>query len=509
MSHPHAPTGPHPPTGRPPAQHSPANWTAADRLPQSRPPMDRTPTQTAPRDLVGIGVGPFNLSLAALAHPLTGLSTAFYEQRPRFDWHPGLLIDGARLQVPFLADLVTLADPASHWSFLNYLKARDRLFPFYFAERLHIERAEYDAYCRWVSDQLPALHYGHQVDTVRWNPEHRLFEVDFTQLDSDGEAEALGRTYTRNVVLGVGTEPHVPEPLRPLAGAPGALVVHAADYLDHRDALLAAGHVTVVGSGQSGAEVFLDLLKGRPAGHERLHWIGRTEAFAPMEYSKLGLEHFTPDYTRYFHALPEPVRDRLVPAQWQLHKGVDASTLAAIHDELYHRTLHGGWPDAVLTPGVRVRTAGRVAGNKVELHLEHPQQDARSRLTTDAVVLATGYRPRPLGHLLASLDPYLRRDQSERPRVDEQYRLLLDPAVSAAGCHVYVQNAEHHTHGVGAPDLGLAAWRSATILNSVTGTASYPLPARTAFTSFGLRQQRPQVPPAHQFKALAPLADGT
>lgn len=171
--------------------------------------------------------------------------------------------------------------------------------------------------------------------------------------------------------------------------------MHAADYLAHREAILAAGHVTVVGSGQSGAEVFLDLLRRRPAGREALHWIGRTEAFAPMEYSKLGLEHFTPDYTRYFHALPEAVRDRLVAAQWQLHKGVDAGTLAAVHDELYRRTLHGGWPDAVLTPGVRVRTAGRLATTRVELHLEHVQQDTRSRLTTDAVVLATGYRERP------------------------------------------------------------------------------------------------------------------
>ncbi|MCZ9345608.1 lysine N(6)-hydroxylase/L-ornithine N(5)-oxygenase family protein, partial [Streptomyces sp. TRM76130] len=105
----------------------------------------------------------------------------------------------------------------------------------------------------------------------------------------------------------------------PLADAPGVPVLHAADYLDHRPALLAAGHVTVVGTGQSGAEIFLDLLRNRPAGRERLHWIGRTEAITPMEYSKLGLEHFTPDYTHYFHALPEHVRDRLVPAQWQLH----------------------------------------------------------------------------------------------------------------------------------------------------------------------------------------------
>ncbi|MEV5312238.1 SidA/IucD/PvdA family monooxygenase [Streptomyces sp. NPDC052610] len=472
--------------------------------PAPAPRAPRTEPE-APRDLVGVGIGPFNLSLAALAHPLTELDAVFYDQRPAFDWHPGLLLDDATIQVPFLADLVTLADPASPWSFLSYLKSRDRLFPFYFAERFHIRRAEYDAYCRWVSQSVPGLRFGHQVDAVRWNPERDVFEVDFTRLDADGEAEALGRTYTRNVVLGIGSEPYVPDPLRPLVDAPGVPVVHAADYLAHRDALLAAGHVTVVGAGQSGAEIFLDLLRGRPAGRERLHWLGRTEAFAPMEYSKLGLEHFTPDYARYFHALAEPVRDGLVAAQWQLHKGIDAGTIAAVHDELYGRTLHGGWPDAVLTPGVRVRTAGRIATTRIELHLEHLQQGTRSRLTTDAVVLATGYRERPLGRILAGLDPYLRRDSRERPRVDDEFRLVLDPSVTGS---VYVQNAGPHSHGVGTPDLGLAAWRGASILNSLTGKEPYPLPDRTAFTTFGLEQGRPRIPSAQHPKALTPLADG-
>ncbi|GLW47928.1 monooxygenase [Streptomyces sp. NBRC 14336] len=466
------------------------------------------PTPDTPRDLVGIGIGPFNLSLAALAHPLAELDTVFYDQRPAFDWHPGLLIEGATIQVPFLADLVTLVDPASPWTFLNHLKNRDRLFPFYFAERFHIQRAEYDAYCRWVAENLPALHFGHQVDAVRFNPERDVFEVDFTQLDTDGEAEALGRTYTRNIALGIGTEPYVPDPLRPLVETPGVPVIHAADYLTHRAELLKAEHITVVGSGQSGAEVFLDLLRARPHGHERLHWIGRTEAFAPMEYSKLGLEHFTPDYTRYFHALTESVRDRLITTQWQLHKGIDADTLAAIHDELYRRTLNGDWPDTVLTPGVRVRTAGRIATTKLELHLEHIEQNTRSRLTTDAVVLATGYRERPLDRLLAGLDPYLRRDSRDRPRIDEHYRLILDPTVTATGCNIYVQNAERHTHGVGTPDLGLAAWRSATILNTLTGKETYPLPTRTAFTTFGLETPRPQIPPARRASTLTPLRDG-
>jgi lysine N6-hydroxylase len=467
--------------------------------------MNHPPTtHETTHDLVGIGIGPFNLSLAALADGIHGgLATAFYDQRPAFQWHPGLLIDGANLQVPFLADLVTLVDPGSPWSFLNYLRARDRLYPFYFAERFHIQRAEYDAYCRWVTEQLPGLHFGHQVDAVRWNPEHRLFEVDFTKLDTGGEAEALGRAYTRNVALGIGTEPHIPDPLKPLTEAPAVPVIHSCDYLGHRSRILAAEHITVIGAGQSGAEIFLDLLRARPAGAEKLHWLARTEAFAPMEYSKLGLEQFTPDYTRYFHALPEPVRDDLLPRQWQLHKGIDAGTIAAIHDELYRRTLHGGWPDAVLTPGVTVRTAGRVSTTKIELHLDHTQQATRTRLLTDVVILATGYRERPLGRLLAGLDPHMHRDNAQRPRIDEHYRLVLDPSITGS---VYVQNAERHTHGIGAPDLGLAAWRSASILNHLTGNETYPLPKRTAFTSFGLDTQD-QARPAPAPRDLVPLTE--
>ncbi|WP_369266880.1 lysine N(6)-hydroxylase/L-ornithine N(5)-oxygenase family protein [Streptomyces harbinensis] len=441
-------------------------------------------TTQQPYDLAGIGIGPANLSLAALAHTQPGLTAAWYEQRPAFHWHPGLLIEGATLQVPFLADLVTLADPTNPWSFLNYLRHHQRLYPFYLSERFHSPRAEYDDYCRWVSRGLPSLRFGHHVDAVRWDAAQGLFGIDYTRLGPDGEAEAVGRAHARNLAIGIGTAPHIPGPLRPLAERPVVPVIHSADYLDHRERLLAAARITVIGSGQSGAEVFLDLLRHRPPGRERLHWITRTPAFAPMEYSKLGLEHFTPDYTRYFHALPEQRRDELVARQWQLHKAIDHGTLADIHDELYRHSIGGGWPDVVLTPGVSVRTAGRIGTTQVELHLDHAEQGERSRLVTEAVVMATGYRERPLDPLLAALDPLLHRDAAGRITVDERYRLGLDREVTGS---VYVLNAERHTHGVGAPDLGLVAHRSATILNSVTGEERYRLPERSAFTTFGLR----------------------
>ncbi|MGK5627747.1 lysine N(6)-hydroxylase/L-ornithine N(5)-oxygenase family protein [Streptomyces sp. URMC 123] len=464
--------------------------------------MTRSEAGEEPLDLLGVGTGPFNLSLAALADGVPGLTAAFLERAGAFRWHPGLLIEGATLQVPFLADLVSLVEPASPWSFLSYLKARGRLFPFYFAERFHIDRAEYDAYCRWASESLPSLRFGHQVDTVRWDAGRGAFEVDFTRLDPDGGADGVGRLFARNLALGIGTAPHVPEPLRPLADDPGHLVLHSADYLAHRERLLTARHVTVVGSGQSGAEVLLDLLRARPAGAEGLTWLARTPAFAPMEYSKLGLEQFTPDYTRYFHGLPEATRDRVLPAQWQLYKGVSAETLGDIHDELYRRTLEGGWPDVALTPGVEV-TAARAEGGRIALSVTHAEQGTAARLTTDAVVLATGYRERPLDGLLAPLRPHLGRDSAGRLLVDRQQRLVLDPAI---GGSVFVQNVERHTHGVGAPDLGLAAWRSAVILNALTGREVCPLPERTAFTTFGLGDRATAADEASQDGASADIS---
>ncbi|MGW4486086.1 lysine N(6)-hydroxylase/L-ornithine N(5)-oxygenase family protein [Amycolatopsis sp. NPDC004368] len=427
-------------------------------------------------DLAGVGIGPFNLSLAALADPLEGLDVVLFDARPEFRWHPGLLVEGATLQVPFLADLVSLVDPTSTHSFLNYLRECGRLLPFYFAERFHLPRAEYDDYGRWAAARLPACRFGHEVTGLRWDEDQEAFELTVTGTEA---------VLAASVVLGVGTRPSVPEPLRDLVAAPDVLALHSADYLTHRADLLAADTVTVVGSGQSGAEVFLDLLRSRST-VDGLRWLARTPAFAPMEYSKLGLEQFTPDYTAYFHALPEAVRDRLLPAQWQLYKGIDTETIAAIHDELYRRSIGGRWPGAALTPGVEVVSATARDGG-IELGLRHAEQGRTATHRTAAVVAATGYAETPTDALLRNISA--QRDARGRLVVGADNRLALHPEVTGS---VFVQNAERHTHGPGAPDLGLGAWRAAVILNAVCGKPVYDLPERTAFTTFGLSETEDQ-----------------
>lgn len=275
-------------------------------------------------DLLGIGLGPFNLGLACLAEPIPDLDTLFLEARPRFDWHPGLLLPGATLQVPFLADLVTLADPTSPYSFLAFLKETGRLYPFYIRESFYPLRAEYNRYCQWASERLGTVRFGARVCSV----EH------------DGEAYLVrtldGATHrTRRLVLGTGTVPSVPEAC---LGLPGP-VLHSADYLQHRDELRRTASITVVGSGQSAAEVYADLLDGIEEHGYELRWVTRSPRFFPMEYSKLTLEMTSPEYTRYFQGLPAGRRERLLRSQRSLYKGISSETIDGIFDTLDRKSV--------------------------------------------------------------------------------------------------------------------------------------------------------------------------
>ncbi len=430
---------------------------------------------TAPvRDLLGVGIGPFNLGLAALLDQVAEVDALFVDEHPGFSWHPGLLLEGATTQVPFLADLVSLVDPTSPHSFLNYLRIHDRLLRFYLRERFHLPRREYDHYCRWVADRLPSCRFGARVEALRWLAGEAVFEAD---LRAPGTTR-VERVRARHAVLGVGAGPHVPEALLPALGPD---VVHAADFLHHRERLRRAAAVTVVGSGQSGAEVFLDLLRDQPAHGYRLTWLTRTAGFFPMEYTRLALEHFSPEYTRYFHGLDEEVRDRLLPRQDLLHKGIDAGTVEEIYALLYERSAGGAEPRVELRPHLAVEAVER-NGRGLRLRCRQWEQGRDLVVETECAVLATGFVARPPA-CIEELSPLIRWDPAGRYRVDLDYRVAMHPAVTGS---LFVQNAELHTHGVGAPDLGLGAHRSACIVNALSGREVFRLPRRTVVTEFGV-----------------------
>ena len=422
-------------------------------------------------DLLGVGVGPFNLSLAALLDGAPEIDAVFLEQKERFDWHPGLLMEGTTLQVPFLADLVTMADPTSPHSFLNYLRERERLYKFYFLEHFHIPRREYDDYCRWVSENLSSCRFGEKVEEIRHAGDH--YEVTYRNIHTN--ETHLRRA--RHLALGVGSVPAVPECFEDL---PGEDVFHSAEFRQRRERCREAGSVTVVGSGQSAAECFHALLQEQEECGYRLDWLTRSAGFFPMEYSKLALEHFSPDYARYFHGLPQRTRDMVLERQDLLYKGIDADTIAAIYDLLYERSVGGAEPDVHLLALTEVEDAEERASG-YRLRCRQREEDRAFDHDTEVVVLATGYE-RPTPEFMRGIERLVRWDERRRYIVGGDYRLEL---TREAGNDIFVQNGELHTHGVGAPDLGLGAHRSAVIVNQLAGREVYPVREKNVFQEFG------------------------
>ncbi|MFT4093278.1 MAG: SidA/IucD/PvdA family monooxygenase, partial [Niabella sp.] len=123
-------------------------------------------------DIMGIGIGPFNLGLAALCDDIPELSCIFIDSKPAFDWHPGMMIPGTRMQVPFYADLVTPVNPRSRYSFLNYLCETNKIYRFGINEQLFITRKEYNNYCQWVSSLLKNLRFNETCTLIECSGEN-------------------------------------------------------------------------------------------------------------------------------------------------------------------------------------------------------------------------------------------------------------------------------------------------------------------------------------------------
>ncbi|TQK44726.1 lysine N6-hydroxylase [Streptomyces sp. SLBN-118] len=419
-------------------------------------------TPREPLDFIGIGLGPFNLGLACLAEPIGELDGLFLESKPDFEWHSGMFLEGAHLQTPFMSDLVTLADPTSPYSFLNYLKESGRLYSFYIRENFYPLRTEYNDYCRWAAAKLGSIRFSTTVTRVEYDNE--LYVV---------HTEGGEHFRARRLVLGTGTPPYIPEPCRGLDGD----LLHNSHYLDHKEALQQKESITLVGSGQSAAEIYYDLLSEIDVHGYRLNWVTRSPRFFPLEYTKLTLEMTSPEYIDYFHALPEATRYRLESQQKGLFKGIDGHLINEIFDLLYQKNLKGPVPTRLLTNSSL--QSARYERGTYTLGLRQEEQGKDFELRTEGLVLATGYKYAEPAFLKPVADR-IRRDGQGRFDVARNY------AIDTAGREIFLQNAGVHTHSITSPDLGMGAYRNACIIRELLGSEYYAVEKSIAFQEFAV-----------------------
>lgn len=440
-------------------------------------------------DVIGIGLGPFNLSLAALLAK-TDISAKFFEQKAEFNWHKGMILPNTTLQVPFMADLVTLVDPTSPYSFLNYLHTQHRLLKFYFLEEFKIYRKEYNHYCQWVAGQLDSLCFDASVTNVVFDDSGEGFVVTVQERGED-------KTYrVRHLVIGTGTQPVLPPPLQALAKQVPERCMHTANFADNfdLDSIAVADRlpkILVLGSGQSSAEVYRTLFEqqmdDKDAPKFELDWMTRSAGFFPMEYSPLGLEHFSPAYTDYFYHLSPTDKAQVAAKQDLLYKGMGFETIRDIYHALYERSITNQPLYSTLCANCEVTEATFEHTLKFEYPLKitgrQSEQNQAFVADYDCVIAGTGYR-HGLPKCLDSLLPYIAHDAYDQPQIERDYTVSYKDSVPYGG-KVFVQNQEIHTHGVGAPDLGLGAYRAGCIINTLTGQKTYDTDALKVFQQFG------------------------
>jgi lysine N6-hydroxylase len=415
---------------------------------------------------VGVGVGPFNLSLAALLAPFTGFRARFFDKTPDFQWHPGLLFPEATIQVSYLKDLVTLVDPTSVYSFLSFLRAHKRLYRFLNREQARVSRKEFSQYLAWVAGRLPNVEFGAEVREVSLDGETFVVRLD-------------GRTLsTLNIVLGTGLVPNIPDCARPFLGNE---VFHSVEYL--RQPLEMTGKiVAVVGGGQSGAEVVWHLLADATHLPRQLIWTSRRENFLPLDESPFTNELFSPGYSDYFFSLPPERHDVILAEQKLASDGVSQPLLQRIYDRLYDlEFLEGQGRRVRLLPGHELVDM-RHATQGYELGLRD-RWGKTDTVRADIVVLATG-----AGYVL----PEALQPLASQIRWDKDgYTVRSDFSIEwdgPPGLRIYAQNAARHMRGVADPNLSLMAWRSAVIANSLLERAVYDVNGESSVFDFDADQ---------------------
>ncbi|MGV9280017.1 lysine N(6)-hydroxylase/L-ornithine N(5)-oxygenase family protein [Streptomyces sp. NPDC003730] len=418
---------------------------------------------TLVHDLIGIGFGPSNVAMAiairehnARADGQQALDAHFFEQQPRFGWHRGMLIDDATMQVSFLKDLVTLRNPASEYSFLCYLQSKGRLIDFINHKNLFPLRVEFHDYFEWAAAKVDdTVSYGHEVVGVA--PVVRDGAVDHLEV-TVRSGEGLGVHRARNLVIGTGLRPLVPEGVER-----GERVWHNSELLSRVDALegTSPSRFVVVGAGQSAAENVAYLHRRFP-GAEVCAVFSRY-GYSPADDSAFANRIFDPAAVDDYFTAPGTVKRRLMDYHGNTNYSVvDIDLIDDLYRQMYREKVLG-------TERLRFLNVSRLtdvteAPDHVRATVTSLVDGEETLLDADVLVLATGYGPAdPLGLLGEVADRCLRDDEG-RVRVERDYRVATDPALR---CGIYLQGGTEHTHGITSSLLSNTAVRVGEILDSL------------------------------------------
>ena len=401
-----------------------------------------------------IGAGPSNLALAVAIEESAARevaeSTLVVEQHSNIEWQRGLLLPWARSQVSFLKDLVTMRDPKSRFSFLNYLHEQGQLDDFVNLSTFNPYRWQVSAYQQWVAENLEHVRIRYNARTERIDPRYAEdgSVSGWTVTLSNGETIGC-----RDLVVGTGRDANIPEPFRDL---PRERVVHSTGYSDRIASLPEDERPlrpVVIGGAQSAAEMFMALHQDIPDSKPTL--VIRSIGLQNYQTSKFGNELFYSSFVdEFYNMLPETRAQVLEEMHQTNYAGLAPPFLDDLYLMLYQQKRLGPQRSTMLT--LTDVVGARMDGDEVVLDLHDRKSGKVEPLRCDMVFLGTGFDPRM---------PAMVRDLADRVGVGDitvsrRYRVDLGgPAWGA----IYLQGVNEQTHGIADSLISVLAHRSQDI----------------------------------------------
>lgn len=419
-------------------------------------------------DIIGIGFGPSNLSLAINIDELkqhgktASFSAMFLEQHHQFHWHQDMLLDGMDMQISFIKDLVTLRNPSSHYSFLNYLKNKGRLEAFANLRSFYPTRIEFHDYLTWTAEKMDDyVRYSQRVFSISPYGEkpYNVFQV----LAKDPNTGQTNQYLGKNIVIAIGGKPTLPQFVE--ASSENERVWHTGYFLSkiarYKEKPDEPYHFVVVGSGQSSAEVTHNLYNSFP--NSQVTAIHHKFGYKPADDSEFVNEIFNPNMVDLFYNAPKESQSYILKEHRDTNYSVvDIDLIKSLYNIKYQELVTG--QHRLIFKSLSTVTSVKDFKDFVEVSINRAHLQESEVISADAVIFGTGYSRSNMPKMLESMRDYLCLNDFGEVIVNRNYKVSTNSKLTAG---LFIQGSNEHTHGLSDTLLSVLPIRSEEILQEI------------------------------------------
>lgn len=390
-------------------------------------------------DVLGVGLGPFNISLNCLLAKTT-LNSVFIDKNNDFNWHLNSV--GGNLQVSWLKDCVSAIDPTNPYSFLNYITKNGLFYQFSARKCDSITRLEYNNYLKWVVGHFKNINFDENAENIKvTNDGYYLVSTN------------KNKYIAKSVVVGTGAVPNIPDFAKKYSSDD---VFHSSVYLKYREKL--KGKVLIVGNGQSACEIVMDLLNN--VQNIDIVWVSERSSFHSLDDNVIINSLYSPAYTKEIRKTHKSYKEKLFGNILYTSDGISSVTANQLFETIYNKkkqlyvSLDTSLYDLTKTD----------ATYRASLMLKKLNEN--TYLNVNKVILCTGYKQSMPKFLLQS--GILNEENQDLLNDDFSCKTKLH-----AQGKIYIQNFARNIIGPIDSNLSIMPWRNCIIINSILESNFY------------------------------------